>query len=61
MILNIPLPGRICHAPRTAASPCCVGHICAQNAADFLTKWIGVKKLKESVAYATNEYAKGMT
>ena len=30
-----------------------------QNAADFLTKWVGIKKLKESVAYTTNEYAKG--
>ena len=28
------------------------------NAADFLTKWVSAKKLKESVAYTSNEVAK---
>ena len=28
------------------------------NAADFLTKWVSVKKLKESIAYTSNEAAK---
>ena len=60
--------GRLRHAlrryavlqERVKAGEVIVKHIPdPQNAADFLTKWVGIKKLKESVAYTTNEYAKG--